>query len=299
MTDLQQASLHPYANCPMGEGDCREFSAQPEIEVTDRGGQVAVFVCKRCGHGVTRPPIADVSSLYDGRESQDYQGQDGGLATAIKRMMFDRQARQILAQADFHAGRVVDFGCGSGLLTSSVSRMLPKDSHVIALDFFDQAPQLLDAESYRSFANSHDVQGTADMLTCFHVLEHDDDTAAFLQRITAFMKPGGTLVIEVPNIDCVWAGPFGKYWDNWYLPFHRVHFSRQSFRRVIERGGLDVMKELDVHVPSIGRSLARWLGVPNSLPFVLLSGLLMPLQWLGEKLTKRPSALRIIARKKG
>jgi len=93
-------------------------------------------------------------------------------------------------------------------------------------------------------------------------------------------------------------GPvFGKNWDNWYLPYHRVHFSRQSLRKLFERAGLDIEREVDVCIPSIGRSLARMLGTRNTLPFVMVSALAFPVQYLVERLTGRPSAIRVYAKK--
>jgi len=47
----------------------------------------------------------------------------------------------------------------------------------------------------------------------------------------------------------------------------------------------------------MGRTAANLLGRHNSATFLLLGILLHPLQWAGERLSRRPSALRIIARK--
>jgi hypothetical protein len=130
-----------------------------------------------------------------------------------------------------------------------------------------------------------------------HVVEHDDDPRQLVRRIAALAKPGGLVVIEVPNVDCVWTPIFGRAWDAWYIPYHRIHFSRASIRSTVTAAGLQVVREIDVSVPTMGRSIANLMGTSNSTLFVLVSAALQPLQWALEKLTRRPSALRLILRK--
>ena len=47
----------------------------------------------------------------------------------------------------------------------------------------------------------------------------------------------------------------------------------------------------------MGRSVANLVGARNSLPFLLAGAALHPVQLAGEKLSGRPSALRVIARR--
>lgn len=298
MSEMRPSSLDPHRNCPLGNEDCRQFAPEPVIELNHGGDEISVWRCESCGHGVTRPAMPDVSALYAARDSQDFQQQDGKIASWIKQVSFNRQALKALRDTQFTGGHIIDFGCGSGVLTEAFARNVPEGSQVTAMDFHEEGPPLLEQAAYRSLANAGDLQEAADMVTCFHVLEHDDDCHAFLEQILSYLKPGGTLLIEVPHVDCVWSDLFGKDWDNWYLPFHRVHFSRRSLLGLFERADLEVLQQQDVSIPSIGRSLARRLHVQNSLPFVLVSAVAFPIQWAVEKITKRPSALRVIARKR-
>lgn len=268
-------------------------------EFPDPSGKVGpqtIWQCTRCGHGVTRPPLADVAFLYDDRSSQDFQPLATGLARTIKTMAFDRQAVAMLAQLPERPGSVLDYGCGSGLLTRALGDRLGL-GQVTGSDFHADPPAELADRAYLPMADLAPKAGTFDMVIAMHVLEHDDDSDALLARITAMARPGGLVVIEVPNIDCVWAKPLGRAWDAWYLPYHRTHFSRASLTALAGRGGLDVLALYDVCVPTMGRSLANLCGTNNSLPFLLAGVALHPVQWAGEKLTHRPSALRLIARK--
>jgi len=267
-----------------------------QIDVPGRGGgQLAIFRCGTCGHGVTRPAMDDVAPLYEARESQDFQRGDSPLARWIKRKAFDRLARHLLHRIGRPPRTVVDFACGNGLITRCIADALGENADVVGLDFFTDPPEPMARARYSSFAALPGLAGKVDLVLCFHALEHDDDPHRFVGRLTALLAPGGRLVVEVPNVDCVWTPWFGAKCENWYLPFHRVHFSRQSLRNLLEVQGLTIEAEDNICAATMGHSIANWWGRPYSGIFFLVGVMLRPVQWLAEKLTGRPSALRIIA----
>ncbi|WP_246448655.1 class I SAM-dependent methyltransferase [Novosphingobium flavum] len=286
--------------CAATSGSCH-YGPAPQL-VLETGNThapvVEIWRCTACGHGVTRPEMADVSPLYAGRESEDFLARDAGWVEALKNFVVRRLARGLLAFANPAPRVIADFGTGNGMLARALAAEAGADATIHALDFFDEPPAPMDNVRYMGFAEAaRTLSGKVDLLTCFHVLEHDDDSDAMLQRLLAYLRPGGTLVVEVPNVDCVWNGWFGKACANWYAPFHRVHFTRRSLRALFERHDLTILREEDICGPTFALSLAALLGVaPNSLLFAVAAGL-RPAQWIAEKVTRRPSALRIIARK--
>lgn len=281
--------------CPTGGG---QFGEQPLITLAVPeldGATVAVYRCETCGVGVTRPAMPDVSPLYAGRESEDFQQRDSALATAIKDVAFRRLARGVLKRLPTKPCLILDYGCGNGVLTSAFARV-SAGSSTVGLDFFETQPGQIAPASYAPFSQSSKFEGQADLLLCFHALEHDDDPHAFLSRLKALIRPGGMLVIEVPNVDCVWTPWFGVKCNNWYLPYHRLHFSRRSLRAAIEANGLDVMHEEDVCTATISMSLSRWMNMRHNALFFLAGCAFRPFQLLAEKMSRRPSGLRIFAR---
>lgn len=283
--------------CPVATDGYCHFGAATQLN--DQSGlvpDVCVTRCQHCGVGITLPPIADVSFLYADRLSQDFQPDTSGLARLIKTVAFRHQARTLLRRMGRPAGRIVDFGCGSGLFTRSLGDVA-KDAEVIGTDFHPTPPPALSDRPYRSAAEASGLAGTADAVIAMHVLEHDDDTDALLARIARHVRPGGLVMLEVPNVDCIWISVFGRFWDAWYAPYHRVHFTRASLRSAVEGGGLTVVSEGSASVPTMGRTIANLLHRRNNLFYILLSAVLHPIQRLGEALTGRPSALQILARK--
>lgn len=286
------------APCPAGGGGpCEWRGLGPFIDRSGKLGAVSVEQCRHCGHGRSLPPLADVAFLYEGRESQDYQPGNRGLAHAIKRVAFRRQARTLLRQLGHPSGTILDFGCGSGQFTRELGN-LAGVGRVTASDFFDSPPPELVGRPYLPIDSLAAQAGSFDVVLASHVLEHDDDAPALLARIAAMARPGGTVMIEVPNIACFGARLFGRYWDAWYLPFHRSHFTRRSLVALLEAGGLEVTAVHGAVVPTMGRTFANLLAQENTLPMLLAGIIAHPFQVLGERLTGEPSALRAIACKR-
>lgn len=282
--------------CPILSDDPCDFAIP--IAHPDRSGMtdgLSILRCRRCGIGVTRPPLPDVAFLYSDRGSQDFQPSRNKLTDHLKSIVYRHQARALLDGLGSVPEQVIDFGCGDGLFTRKLAELLP-DANVVGVDFHGHPPCNLSRTSYRPFSSAGELAATADVVLAMHVLEHDDNPAAVLERIVHLAKPGGLVVLEVPNVDCHWTRAFGHYWDGWYLPYHRVHFSRAGLDHLLERLGLTIEQHVSICVPSMGRTVANLLRRHNSPVFILLGAALFPIQWLGERISRRPSALRVIAR---
>ncbi len=268
----------------------------------DKSGKVGpqrITRCRHCGVGITLPPLADVAFLYDDRTGVNFQPKTTtGMARLIKLTAFRRQIGGWLKQLPEQPRRVLDFGSGNGLGARALSDMLP-GVEVVGSDFLPTPPAELEGRPYCPFDQLAGMAGSFDLVVALHVLEHDDDALGLLNRIAGMARPGGLVVIEVPHVDCVWSGVLGQAWDLWDTPFHRTHFSRASLAGIFKAADLDVVTMRDGCVPTFGRTLANVAGAQNSLPFLLAGAALHPIQWAGEKITGRPSALRAVARRRG
>lgn len=294
----QERSLIPCAERKFGQ-PCH-FGTKPRIEL-DTGNayapHVEIWQCVHCGHGVTRPPMEDVSPLYSGRESEDFLARDKNWVQSIKKFVFARLARALLTHSNDSPNIIADFGTGNGMLAISLAKEVSGSALVYGLDFFDEPPKHMSPAYYSSFARSGFLEGKVDLLVCFHVLEHDDNPDRMLERLLSYLRPGGTLIVEVPNINCIWTPWFRRACANWYAPYHRVHFSKASLIGLFRRHGLEILTQESICGPTFALSLAAFLKVrPNSFLFAL-AVLLRPIQWASENISRRPSALRITARK--
>ncbi|MBX9591924.1 MAG: class I SAM-dependent methyltransferase [Hyphomonadaceae bacterium] len=283
--------------CAVSKKPCDFVSRGSFLDRSGMVGNIEVRQCRHCNHAVTQPPIADVSFLYGDRESQDYQPDTkGGISRAIKNIAFRAQARKLLRQIGTPGRRALDFGCGSGQFTRVLGEMLP-GTELVGSDFFHSPPAELAGKGYTHSDALASQADSFDLVMAFHVLEHDDDVAGLLDRILTPARRGATVVVEVPNVECAWNKVFGRFWDAWYVPFHRNHFSRRSLVSILEGRGLNVRAVHSITAPTMGRTMANLAGQTNNLFWLLLGIALHPLQLLGEKMTGQPTAIRVIATK--
>lgn len=297
-SDSGNGLVDPRQAC--GAGGACSFGEAPRYRIeTGHPLQpvVTLHSCRNCGHMVTLPSMDDVAPLYAGRDTQDFQASDPSWLLKLKRRFQRRLAADILKQTGMTPKLAIDYGTGSGRLAGALAERLGRGSRVVGVDFFDSAPVEIGAADYASFAGTEALAGRTDLVACFHVIEHDDDPQRVLARIRALLRPGGTAVIEVPNGDCVWNPWFGAASANWYAPYHRVHFSRTSLRAAVERAGFVVERQIGICGPTWGMSIASVLNLKNVTPAFALAIMGRPLQIIAERATRRPSALRIIARR--
>jgi 2-polyprenyl-3-methyl-5-hydroxy-6-metoxy-1,4-benzoquinol methylase len=75
-----------------------------------------------------------------------------------------------------------------------------------------------------------------DLITMFHVLEHLENPVRDLSCLAGFLKPGGKLVIEVPNI----LYPNMAFSHKWH-PGHLFSFTDQTLSMLLEKSGFKVI----------------------------------------------------------
>jgi SAM-dependent methyltransferase len=73
----------------------------------------------------------------------------------------------------------------------------------------------------------------------FHVLEHLPDPRSGLKYAGGLLRPGGTLVIQVPNIHSLQARLFGNLWYGLDVPRHVINFSPKALGLLLAEMGYD------------------------------------------------------------
>lgn len=81
------------------------------------------------------------------------------------------------------------------------------------------------------------ADGSADVVTMRMVLEHVRDPRATLSEVHRILKPGGRLLLSVPNAGSLETRAFGPHWRGWELPRHLSHFTPRTLRALLEEMG--------------------------------------------------------------
>jgi hypothetical protein len=64
-------------------------------------------------------------------------------------------------------------------------------------------------------------------------------------------------VIEVPNYEGRDARSYGEDWIGWQIPFHFVHVTPQTLKRLLTECGFHVVKAKNYHSESVKQVLKR------------------------------------------
>jgi len=149
--------------------------------------------------------------------------------------------------------RLLDIGCASSFMVATLSSKV-EESYGVDLDF----PKLTQAR--KKFPHITYLNGagerlpfkdeTFDAVTFFETLEHVDNEAVFLSEVHRVVKPGGTVLLSVPNrgfmaffdVDNIFFRPillfakrFNLYtgFDDYHLKYHR-NYSLQELENLFE-----------------------------------------------------------------
>ncbi|MFL7979821.1 bifunctional 2-polyprenyl-6-hydroxyphenol methylase/3-demethylubiquinol 3-O-methyltransferase UbiG, partial [Xanthomonas vasicola] len=113
----------------------------------------------------------------------------------------------VSARLDLAGARVLDVGCGGGLLSESMARL---GAQVTAIDL---APELVKVARLHSLESGVQVDyrvqsvedlaaeqpGSFDAVTCMEMLEHVPDPTAIIRACASLLKPGGKLFLSTLN----------------------------------------------------------------------------------------------------
>jgi SAM-dependent methyltransferase len=199
-------------------------------------GDYELARCARCGTAVTlapAPPEAHEAGAYGGGRPRG-----SGLAAPLLRA-FTRKRLALLASAG-PSGRLLDVGAGRGRFVAE-ARAAGWDADGIEPSLRGvEGARTLGIELARAGIDDADVPaGSLDAATLWHVLEHLDAPGPALERVAGWLRPGGLLLVGVPNLGSVQARLGGARWYHLDVPRHRTHFTVDGLHALLRASGLE------------------------------------------------------------
>lgn len=232
-----------------------------------------IIECPYCGlrFTVPRPDPILIGKYYQSDEYYSHQQNKKGLIPRIYEFVksFNIKHKASLAIKGLPQGRLLDIGCGVGDFLAYVQKqgwevqgIEPSfDAKKIAesrLGFLPKAPS-----EYASFSDH-----SFDVITMWHVLEHVDDLHFQTSEIIRLLKPGGRLVIALPNFQSLDCQYYKDKWAAWDVPRHLNHFAPDVLRGLFASLGFQIIdtQKLKWDAYYISYLSERFLG--HSLPLL-------------------------------
>jgi SAM-dependent methyltransferase len=222
---------------------CLSCAAAEEVGNAERIWPAA-WQCPACGAVVA---MRDGFPLFAPDLADQAVGMDPKvfdfLIEAEERHFWFRQRNRLiiglLARLFPQARDYLEIGCGNGAVLSAISRARPwrrlvgSELHSSALrNARKRLPK--GAELVQMDARKIPARHAFDFVGAFDVLEHIEEDEAVLGAIAGAVKPGGCVMLAVPQHPSLWSGA-----DD--AAYHVRRYRRGELEAKVERAGLEVL----------------------------------------------------------
>ncbi len=200
------------------------------------------MVCNDCGLGRLDPlpDLEEVRSFYPdeyyGEPGTKFQPQVEGLVRWVGERHVSFLSRALPAGA-----RVLDVGCGRGVVLGALAN---RGFEVHGVEISKEATVGADPRAEIRIAPQLSAAGYEagffDEVLIWHVLEHLHDPRGTLEEALRILRPGGRLVVAVPNFSSLQARWSGAAWFHLDAPRHLYHFPLSALVRLVEEVGFSI-----------------------------------------------------------
>lgn len=180
--------------------------------------------------------------------SQEYgytgQGVEDKLPPVIRKLIFHLFRNSIIMPSPVDGGRLLDVGCGNGYWM----RIFTEFGWVCeGVDTDDNCVDICKQQGMVTrLGDIFDpclAEGEYDCLLMLNVLEHTTDPVAVTRRAHSLLKPGGQLVVTVPNYGGFESRIFKRHWRGIEAPRHMFQFTDETLTRILSEAGFAIRRK--------------------------------------------------------
>lgn len=244
---------------------CWACGVPVDVERLDDHGYVRCCAC-----GLRFYPSGEAPrEIYDDCYFAAYRGGNYFATEILRRHEARIRLALVRGAAGSSATDLLEIGCAAGFFLDEarhagwrVRGIEPADGPA------EYARHRLGLDVVSAFAEDAEIESNSVDAAClWHTLEHIPRPGGLLHHVRTGLRPGGALLVEVPNADSVLAHRLGGNWFALEPDVHVAQWTPNSLRTVLENCGYAVESVSTVpfltYVAGCGRRLPRrvWLAL--------------------------------------
>lgn len=238
--------MNSHKNCPV----CNNNEFRPFLKVKDHfltKQDFTLQTCPKCGLVLTNPfpEKQEIGKYYDSDEYYSHPEKSTSFFSqiyeAVKKVNIKYKFK--VATSGLQKGSLLDIGCGSGDFLNYAKE---QGWNICGVEPNEKARQYSKDKTKSKILSPDEVLSQADhlydVITMWHVLEHVEDLNWQCQQLKRLLKPGGRLIIALPNIHSYDAQHYKEYWAAYDVPRHLYHFGFSTIRLLLSKYGFNFLK---------------------------------------------------------
>ena len=198
-----------------------------------------------------------------------------GWVEGLQSLLYRWRARG-LTRAVGKAGRVLDVGCGPGHLLARFRERGWSTTGTEATPTAAASPRERYGLDVR-VGELREIQfaaGSFDLVVSWHTLEHMRNPGEALDEMVRVLRPGGHLLVSVPDFYSREASAGPAAWFHLDVPRHLTHFPAETLRAQIRQRGLVIAWESfltpEYDVFSLVQTWQNRFGLPHNLLYLMM-----------------------------
>ncbi|MFQ5926895.1 MAG: class I SAM-dependent methyltransferase [Terriglobia bacterium] len=274
----------------------REVVFEVRVGEVEAGRRFRLVRCRFCQLVMTEPRVAgpELEAHYGG----DYWGRARPDDLAWVRR--DQRYRTAFLARFRRQGRLLDVGCGLGLFLLALDPQRWERYGLEAMPVpYQEAAGRLGADRIirGELTGAPEASGLSrepfDVITFWDVLEHLANPRATLEKAFRLLRPGGLVLLSLPNFSSYQARRFREDWYALSLPHHFYHFTPATLTKLLAAAGFrlhtleDRFGEENYHALKhslLNRLKRRYGARAGRVRYYLLKPFLRPWEWLSRHL---------------
>lgn len=203
--------------------------------------------CLNCGllYTMPRPNKDKIGDYYKSEEYYSHQENKKGFIPKVYERVkkTNLKHKYQLASKGLNVGTLLDIGCGVGDFLHTA------ETHgwdCLGVEPSEVAKAIAQKRMKGKIISGEELEtlsdGSFDLITMWHVLEHVDDLKWQIAQLQRLVKPSGRVVIALPNYKSYDGQYYKELWAAYDVPRHLNHFNRNTLTKMFKTSGLELIK---------------------------------------------------------